>query len=55
MIGNLKFILLDKTEKMCYNNKAVGRERTTARKHFQKSLKKGLTKERKCDIINELL
>ena len=51
----LIFLLLDKIEKTCYNNKAVGRERTTedTKKNFQKSLKKDLTNKRKCGIINK--
>jgi hypothetical protein len=42
----LIFLLLDKIGKTCYNNKAVGRERTTedTKKNFQKKFEKSLDK-----------
>ena len=42
---------------MCYNNKAVGRKPESERyqEKFSKSLKKVLTNEKKCDIIDKSL
>ena len=43
----MKFLLLDKCGKVCYNNKAVGREndrKKNTKKNFQKKFEKRLDK-----------